>query len=125
MDWVDVASNAMKVITQPTQYFFIPFEPEAFLGTRGLAGTKKVTIANDITNYFLLKNVTPLYICDADGNYVKISSMAGNEIILESDLAGTSSEMFPCLKTITKNIQQSFLTSKIVSTNFVFEHVRE
>lgn len=124
IDSFEAGENARKLLSQTIQYVYAPFSPEKFTGVRGLVGSKSVTISTDISYFFVLKTLPNLYVCDSDGNYAKIVSLVGNVLTLDGDLAGTSVEMFPCLKCITKNVEETYTTNGMVNTSFVLEHIK-
>lgn len=104
---------------------YIPIEPEIFTGTRGAPGSKTVTTTSDISYHYFLKNITGLYLVDEAGNVASIVSVVGTTITLSQDIAGTSSNFYPAIKAITKNINSTFITSRILSCPLIFEQVKE
>lgn len=118
-------SSAKNFIGQKKEDLYVPFEPEAFIGTRGGIGTHTITITSDISDCFILKNASNLYLCDIDGNIAEIVSLVGSLITLDADLGGTSNEFFPCLKCFAKDINQSYPTSETLEASLTLEQIKE
>ena len=104
---------------------YLPFEVEKFTGTRGSPSTKIVTAVTDISSFFNLSYLKTGYIIDSDGNVGEITGVSGSTISLTADLAGTSTEMYYCIKAILKEAVPSFITDEKAEMTLVLEKVKE
>ena len=116
--------NARRFIGMKKENLYVPFEPECFTGTRGLVGTKTVTITSDISDFFFLKNIA-LYLCDSNGNIGEISSVVGSVITLTADLAGTANIFYPCFKCFCKDVTVAYPTPATTEANLTLEQIKE
>ena len=118
-------NDAQSFLGLELQEIYLPIETEFFEGTRGAAGTKKVTATSSITYHWLLKNISNLYLIDNDENQAAIVSIVGNVINLDQDLAGTSNDFWPATKCFLKDVDQSYLTDSAIETPLLFEQKKE
>lgn len=118
-------NDAQSFLGLSLSTFYLPIEIEYFTGTRGAAGTKKITVSSSITYHWYLKNISNLYLLDNDENRAVITSIVGSQINLDQDLAGTSTDFWPAIKCFVKDIDQKFLTDNALETALLFEQIKE
>lgn len=102
--------------------FYVPLDMEFFLGARG---SKKIVASTDISAFFFLNNLSGLYIISEDEYTSKIVSVIGTSINLESTIEGASNNFYTAIKVFIKNIDFQYESDGIVSTNIIFQQVKE
>lgn len=118
-------TEAQKFMGLELEELYLPIEPEYFTGTRGSAGTKKITVSTSLAYHWILTNISNLYVLDEDGNGASILSIVGSVINLDQDLAGTNNNFWPALKCLVKEVSQPFITDNALRCSLLLEQIKE
>lgn len=122
---IAVLEKNFQIENSAFSFFYIPFMPEKFTGTRGAVGEKKITITSDVSSFFFLSTLNNLYCCDLDGNIAKILSKVGTVLKLDSDLSGTKTDFYIALKCFTSETVLEYQTDALCVSSINFQMVKE
>ena len=118
------STEAQKFMGLELEELYVPLEIESFTGTRGAPGAHTVTATSTITYHWILANISGLYLIDEDGNQAAIQSVVGSVINLDQDLAGTSTDFWPALKCLVKDVGPSLITDNAIQCSLLLEQIK-